>query len=50
MGTFKIKCPSCNQKLEADEAWEGMEAECPNCKKKTNNNKKRRNYSNPHLS
>ena len=31
MGTFKIKCPSCNQKLEADEAWEGMEVECPKC-------------------
>ena len=31
MGTFQIKCPSCNQKLEADEAWEGMEVECPKC-------------------
>lgn len=31
MGTFKIKCPSCNQTLEADEAWEGMELPCPKC-------------------
>ena len=31
MGTFKVKCPSCNQKLEADKAWEGMELPCPKC-------------------
>ena len=31
MGTFKVKCPSCNQKLEADEALEGMELPCPKC-------------------
>lgn len=32
MGTFKVQCPSCNQTLEADEAWEGMELPCPKCK------------------
>lgn len=31
MGTFKISCKKCGQKLEADESWIGMEAECPQC-------------------
>ena len=31
MGTFKISCKKCGQKLEADESWIGMEADCPQC-------------------
>ena len=32
--SFTFICPNCNQKLEAEDEWLGMEAECPGCGKK----------------
>lgn len=32
--SFTFICPNCRQKLEAEEEWLGMEAECPGCGKK----------------
>ena len=29
--SFEIKCPNCNQSLEAEEEMDGMEVECPGC-------------------
>ena len=29
--SFTFKCPHCNVKLEAEDDWIGMEAECPGC-------------------
>jgi len=31
MGTFKFRCVFCRQKIEADDEWDGMFAQCPNC-------------------
>jgi len=28
---FSFKCPNCQQKLEADASWTGMETPCPRC-------------------
>lgn len=32
MGTFQIKCPSCNQTLRVNNVREGMKLRCPKCK------------------
>ena len=34
MAEFYINCPHCGTELVADEAWVGMELECPQCKRK----------------
>ena len=34
MAEFNINCPHCGTELVADEAWVGMELECPQCKRK----------------
>ena len=31
MSTFKFRCVFCRQKIEAEESWIGMFAECPSC-------------------
>lgn len=31
MGTFKFRCVFCRQKIEAQDEWDGMFAECPGC-------------------
>lgn len=31
MGTFKFRCVFCRQKIEAEDEWDGMFAECPGC-------------------
>ena len=31
MGSFKFKCVFCRQKIEAEDEWSGMFAQCPNC-------------------
>lgn len=31
MGTFKFRCVFCRQKIEAQDEWDGMFAECPSC-------------------
>ena len=31
--SFKMQCPFCNQKVEAEEEWQGQQAECPCCSK-----------------
>ncbi len=33
MASFKFSCPHCGKHVEAEEEWEGMEAECPHCGK-----------------
>ena len=33
MAEFITKCPHCNEELQAQDEWIGMEVECPNCKK-----------------
>lgn len=30
---FHFKCPHCNAKLEAEDDWNGMETQCPQCSK-----------------
>lgn len=32
MSKFLFTCPQCNQQLEAEEEWIGMQTECPYCK------------------
>lgn len=32
MSNFTFTCPKCNQQLEAEEEWIGMQTECPCCK------------------
>ena len=32
MGTFQIKCPSCNQTLRVNNVRESMKLRCPKCK------------------
>ena len=34
METFKFRCVFCRQKIEAQEDWDGMFAECPSCGKR----------------
>ncbi len=34
METFKFRCVFCRQKIEAQEEWDGMFAECPSCGKR----------------
>ena len=29
--TFHFRCPHCNVKLEAEDDWNGMETQCPQC-------------------
>lgn len=29
--SFHFRCPSCNAKLEAEDDWNGMETQCPQC-------------------
>jgi|GEM_PF-2516757 len=31
MGTFKFRCVFCRQRIEAQDEWDGMFAECPGC-------------------
>lgn len=31
---FKMYCPFCHQKVEAEEEWQGQQAECPCCSEK----------------
>ena len=33
MAEFEIECPHCGEKLTVQSEWNGMEAECPSCKK-----------------
>ena len=28
---FHFRCPHCNAKLEAEDDWQGLETQCPNC-------------------
>ena len=32
MSNFLFNCPHCNQQMEAEEGWLGMQTECPHCK------------------
>ncbi len=34
MATFKFRCVFCRQKIEAQDEWDGMFAECPSCGKR----------------
>lgn len=29
--SFHFRCPVCNAKLEAEDDWQGLETQCPNC-------------------
>lgn len=44
---FKMHCPFCNQKIEAEEEWQGLQAECPCCSKMFIIKKEENNASRP---
>ena len=33
MAEFEMKCPHCGDELTVQSEWNGMEVECPSCKK-----------------